>query len=248
MPIAADLTASMSQAPMLMFHHGRNLGCLSLNLRSIEQGRIDADDLMLANHHAQPIAQLARDVAFDTTVSTKITLANGRRVKAIDLQELLLEAASRTEHTDDETVIMHEWERALTDLREDPAKLSKRADWAAKYDVIRRYMDRHNLAIDDARIADIDIKWGVIGKKNLGRIACGQAWQEWEPDESEVTALLYEPPQTTRAKVRGRLVRQYQDKIYSINWDQVHLTPETIFPLGNPFQTTLHARDLKRAS
>lgn len=224
-----------------------NLGCLSLNLRSIEQGKIEADDVMLGSRHAQPIAKLARDVALDPTVNTKVTLANGHRVRAIDLQTILFEAAATTEHTDDEAVILREWERALADLREDPTKLKDRADWVAKREVIRRYMNKHDLPLDDARIADIDIKWGVAGKNNLGRIACRQAWQEWEPDESEVTALLYEPPQTTRAKVRGRLVRQYQDKIYSINWDQVHLTPQTIFPLSDPFQTTLHARDLRHA-
>ncbi|MFN7975445.1 MAG: proteasome accessory factor PafA2 family protein [Acidobacteriota bacterium] len=115
-------------------------GTTSLVLRAIEEGAIPAG-LCLAD----PVDGLHR-VAGDPELRTKLALADGRELTALQIQweyltlcEGLFRRSGTVSISDRE--VLREWRQTLTDLEADPALASDRLDWPLKLFLIGQSLE-----------------------------------------------------------------------------------------------------------
>src|SRR2546426_1211143 len=103
------------------------VGTTALILELIERG--DAPQIEIA----QPI-DATKSISRDQNHDWIIELRDGRKISAIDVQRLYLEAAAKVGRNDgeDRAWVLREWEDALNDLERDVALCRDRIDWVAK--------------------------------------------------------------------------------------------------------------------
>lgn len=115
--------------------------------------------------------------------------------------------------------VLAEWRRALDDLEQDPERLIDRVDWAAKLNLLRRFMDAEGLTLRDPVIAALDLEYHDLDPgRGLHRAleSAGEVVQ-LVSDEAALQALE-QPPAGTRAALRGELVRRRAPDIRRISW------------------------------
>lgn len=171
-----------------------------------------------------------REISHDMTGTATVTLASGRTVTAIDLQEQYLTrvrdyVAANLDPSPLTKRMLELWERGLHAVRTGRLDLVERElDWVIKYRVIERYMAKHGLELSDPRVARLDLAYHDISRsEGLYNLLAARGMVDrvvTDLDVFEATAL---PPQTTRAKLRGDFVRAAQDarRDYTVDW--VHL-------------------------
>lgn len=215
--IAGD--SNMSETTTLL-----KVASVDLILRMIEAGVI-MRDFRLEN----PIRSI-REISHDLTGRQPLKLANGRRVSALDIQREYL-ARARTfvqaegAHTPHLDRVLELWERTLHAVESGNHSLVEREiDWAIKKKLIDRYMAKHNLDIDSARVAQIDLTYHDISRSR-GLFFMLQTRGEIERvvDDVDIKAAVDVPPQTTRARLRGDFVRRAKEANRDFTVDWVHL-------------------------
>jgi len=199
------------------------VGTTSLVLAMIEERFIDRD---LTVEH--PVSSL-RSVSHDPTLRHRLTLADGRKLTAVQLQMEYLDLAKKYvedrygSDADPQTVdVLQRWESVLTRLEADPMLCARELDWVAKLKLLNSYRDRDGLEWDDAKLHLVDLQYSDIRPDKglyhhlvrLGRI------DRLLTDE-EVTAAMHHPPKDTRAYFRGRCLEKYADQIAAASWDSV---------------------------
>ncbi len=141
------------------------VGSADLVLRMLEAGTV-LRDLTLEN----PIRAI-REISHDPTVQRTVRLANGRELTGLQLQSEYFEKArdfaDRQGLLDDpESVTSHVialWERTLKAVEtQDLSGIDRDIDWAIKWRLIERYMQRHNLSLSDPRVAQLDLAYHDI--------------------------------------------------------------------------------------
>ena len=122
------------------------VGTASWVLRAIEAGLVPGNVRV-----DQPVLTM-RAVSHDPTCRQLLTLADGRVMTAVDLQEIYLEAArtcyelragdlaesAQIEAKD----VFTRWQETLDALRRDPTELADQLDWVAKLQLMESYRDR----------------------------------------------------------------------------------------------------------
>ncbi len=200
------------------------VGSADLVLRMIEAGVV-MRDLTLEN----PIRAI-RDISHDMTGRHTVRLANGREMSALDLQSEYFEKAAAfadREGLDDPTAksVLDLWERTLTAVQtDDLSGVDTEIDWVMKYQLLRRYAERHHLELDDPRMLQIDLAYHDINRER----GLFYLWQRRGKTARVCTDLeIFEaksvPPQTTRAKLRGDFIRAAQEHRRDFTVDWVHL-------------------------
>ncbi|MDA8117955.1 MAG: proteasome accessory factor PafA2 family protein, partial [Actinomycetota bacterium] len=158
--------------------------------------------------------------------------ANGRSSTALEVQGMYLEAAKEyaaaggLASIGDEAEgkeILRLWEEVLSDLEVDPMRLADKLDWVAKYRLVTGYMERHDIAWDDPRLAAIDLQFHDIRK---GKSLFYRLGQERLLADDEIEIAVTEPPRRTRAYFRGKCLAKYAANVAAANWDSM------IFDLG----------------
>jgi proteasome accessory factor A len=213
--------SSMSETTTML-----KVGATDLVLRLIEAG-LPMRDLTLEN----PIRAI-REISHDLTGMQPITLANGRTVTAIDLQEEYLGrvtdflASQGPDATTPQIArVLDLWERGLRALRTDDLSLVERElDWVIKYRLIERYRAKHGLDLSDVRVQRMDLAYHDISRtEGLYNLLAQRGLVERITTDVEVFEAMSVPPQTTRAKLRGQFVQAAQEahRDYTVDW--VHL-------------------------
>ena len=157
-------------------------------------------------------------------------LANGRSASAVQIQEEFLAVvtsfvASSVELTPTIKQVLDLWERGLRAVQsQDLSLVDRELDWVIKLRLIERYRAKHGIALDDPRVARLDLAYHDISRtEGLYNLLAARGLVDrvvGDLDVFEATAL---PPQTTRAKLRGDFVRRAQQarRDYTVDW--VHL-------------------------
>ncbi|MGI3783347.1 MAG: Pup--protein ligase [Janthinobacterium lividum] len=211
--------SNMSETTTLL-----KVGSAELVLRLIEAG-VPMRDLALDN----PIRAI-RDMSRDRTGQVKVSLSNGRRISALELQteyyEKVAEFVSRESlRTPTVDRVLDLWERTLRAVGEDKLELiDTEIDWAIKLKLLERYSAKHQLSLADPRIAQIDLAYHDIRRgRGLFSILESRGAAARVSIEPAVFRAKSVPPQTTRAKLRGDFIRAAQDcrSDYTVDW--VHL-------------------------
>ena len=199
------------------------VGITDLVLRMVE-GNTVMRDLTLEN----PIRAI-REISHDTTGTRKVKLANGRELSAIEMQQEYFEKTSRflERRGTDETskLLLYEWGEALDALSAgDPERLGRKVDWITKRLLIERYMVKHDLSLASPRVALLDLTYHDVNRgRGLYYLLEKAGKVERVATEPEISKAMREPPQTTRAKLRGDFIRQAKAKRRDYTVDWVHL-------------------------
>ncbi len=204
-------------------------------LRMLEEG-IVMRDLSLEN----PIRAI-REISHDITCRRKVRLANGREASAIDLQwEYLNRAADYVDRRDDpemkETV--RAWEECLVLLEDDFTKLDTKVDWVMKYTMLQDYRTKHGLGLGHPKLALMDLAYhDVSRRRGLYYLLERNGMAERYVTDAEIDTAKLEPPQTTRAKLRGEFIKTAKRRRRDFTVDWVHLK------LNDQAQRTLLCKD-----
>ena len=202
------------------------VGTTSLVLAMIE-ARALPGDLSLE----EPVEAL-QAISHDPSLTHTVRLRDGRRMTAIDLQWVYLEAAQKfveAQGEDDEQTqdVLRRWAEVLDDLAVDPMRCADRLDWPAKLRLLEGYRARDGLSWGDSRLHLVDLQYSdVRPEKGLyNRLVARGSMQRLLTDD-EVTRAMTSPPSDTRAFFRGECLRRYPAQVAAASWDSV------VFDLG----------------
>jgi len=199
------------------------LGTTALVLAMIEDRFLAADLGIEA-----PVSEL-RQISHDPACRHLVTLRDGRRMTAVQLQMEYLELARKyTEDryggdTDELTAdVLDRWESVLARLAEDPLLTARELDWTAKLEVLNGYRNRDGLAWSHPRLQLVDLQYADVRPDRglYNRLAALGRMTRLVTDE-QVTRAITEPPDDTRAYFRGRCLRKYPDAVAAASWDSV---------------------------
>ncbi|MBU4213883.1 MAG: Pup--protein ligase [Actinobacteria bacterium] len=200
------------------------VGMTDLVLRVIEAG-LPTHDLTLEN----PIRSI-REISHDPTGLHPVVLANGKTVTALDIQEEYLSRATELVTrelgpTPQVKAVLELWERGLRAIRTGDLSLVERElDWVIKLKMIERYRAKHGLELSDVRIARLDLAYHDISRtQGLYNLLAARGLVDRVTSDLEVFEATAQPPQTTRAKLRGDFVRAAQEARRDHTVDWVHL-------------------------
>ena len=199
------------------------LGSTALVLAMIEDRFLDTDLALEA-----PVAEL-RAVSHDPALRHLVTLRDGRKLTAVQLQMEYLERARK--YTEDRfgadvdeltADVLGRWESVLARLADDPMQLSHELDWVAKLEVLEGYRARDGLAWSHPRLQLVDLQYSDVRPDRglYNRLAARGRMQRLVTEE-EVLAAVENPPEDTRAFFRGRCLLQYPESVAAASWDSV---------------------------
>jgi proteasome accessory factor A len=199
------------------------VGTTSILLRMLEDPAVVLRDMTLEN----PIRAI-REISHDTTLRRRVRLANGREASALEIQGEYLNRAKRYQETkglsplEDQALAM--WEHCLTGLESDPWSLDRECDWVIKHKLIEGYRSRHGLPLTHPKVALIDLQYHDVNReRGLFYKMQGAGLVERMCTDESIDLAVEQPPQTTRAKLRGEFIRRAKERRRDFTVDWVHL-------------------------
>ncbi len=210
--------SNMSETTMLL-----KVGATDLVLRMVEAGVV-LRDMTLDN----PIRAI-REVSHDMTGRSRVRLANGREMSALEIQyEYLSRARDFTDANGLDPIskrVLEMWERALSSIEEGNLdKIAREIDWVTKYQLIERYRIKHDLPLSAPRVAQLDLAYHDVHRgRGLYYLLQRNGAVDRVTRDLDIFEAKSIPPQTTRAKLRGEFIRRAQEKRRDFTVDWVHL-------------------------
>ena len=199
------------------------IGATSILLRMLEDPAVVLRDMTLEN----PIRAI-REISHDTTLRRRVRLANGREASALEIQSEYFNRARRYQETkglsplEDQALAM--WEHCLTGLERDPWSLDRECDWVIKHHLIERYRNKHQLPLTHPKVALIDLQYHDVNRqRGLFYKMQNAGLVERTSTDAAIDNAVEEPPQTTRARLRGEFIRRAKERRRDFNVDWVHL-------------------------
>jgi proteasome accessory factor A len=191
------------------------IGTTALVLELIERG--EAPQLEIA----QPVdanKSISRDQNYDWIIELK----DGRKISAIDVQRIYLRAAAKIDMDEDRQWVLREWENVLNDLERDAISTRDRVDWAAKKFLLNALQEEEKLSWSDPWLQSIDLEYHNVDlERGLYYELARQGSVRRVVSEDDIKMSIFTPPETTRAFFRGRSVARFNDRIASIQWDEI---------------------------
>jgi proteasome accessory factor A len=216
------------------------MGATVALLQMLETGVVFRD-LSLEN----PIRAI-REISHDPACRRKVRLANGRELSALDMQweylERVLRHARGPGFPAQVQRAVEMWEQLLSGLEKDPLGLHRECDWVAKYRLIEEYRERRGLGLDDPRVVLLDLAYHDVNRtRGLYYLLERRGMMERTVTDDDIDRALLEPPQTTRARLRGEFIKAAKARKRDFTVDWVHLK------LNDQAQRTVLCKDPFRA-
>src|SRR5215210_4461466 len=202
------------------------VGTAAWVLRVIEAGALEVDLRM-----DSPVATM-RAVSHDPSCATSLTMADGRSMTAMDVQEVYLDAcrqhyervaedlteAARIEAKD----IFTRWQDCLDALRSDVFSLADQLDWVAKLKLMESYRERDGLTWAAPKLALIDLQYADVDpRRSLYRALLAKGKMRRLVTDDEIERARTSPPEDTRAYFRGRVMEKFGASVVAASWDSV---------------------------
>ena len=199
------------------------VGACSILLRMLEEPSVVLRDMTLEN----PIRAI-REISHDLTCRRRVRLANGREASALEIQSEYLNRALRYAERRDlsplEKQALGMWEHCMTHLESDPFKLDREVDWVIKHKLIEGYRDKNDLPLSHPRVALLDLQYHDVNRdRGLFYKMQDRDMVERICDDSDIHTAIEQPPQTTRARLRGEFIRRAKERKRDFTVDWVHL-------------------------
>jgi proteasome accessory factor A len=187
-----------------------------------------------------------KDISYDTTCKRKLRLENGREYSPIEIQRDYCEMAQRYMEqfpvSDQLKEGVVQWQYILDCLDTDPEKLDRKIDWIIKRKVLRGYIEKHQISWHDPRVFMIDLQFHDI-RQDRGFFYMLERSDRVDRlyTDAEIEKAKTEPPQDTRARMRGdfiKLARQNNIQ-YDLDWSNIRLGNllNVRVICNNPFET-----------
>jgi proteasome accessory factor A len=213
------------------------VGATSIILAMLEDSATVLRDLTLEN----PIRAI-REISQDITCQRRVRLANGREMRALDIQAEYLQRAQRFRDQrglqPEEDLALHMWEHCLKGLESDPFTLWRECDWVAKYRLIEEVRERHQLPLAHPKVAMVDLMYHDVDRSRGLFYKLQQRDQiERTCTDTDIALAMTQAPETTRARLRGAFVRRAKERRRDFTVDWVHLK------LNDQAQRTLLLKD-----
>jgi len=199
------------------------VGTLALVLAMIEAGWRDAPAL------ADPVAAFGT-ISHDPGLRVTVPLQDGRQVTALDLVEHYRDAcvAFAVDHPEvlgeETTSLLDAWSDTLTTLRETPMRLVDRLDWVAKLVLIEQVRCRDDLAWDAPKLAALDLQYAELDpSRSLFDTLARRGLTRPVVDAAAIERAVEHPPETTRAYLRGEVLRRFGGQVLAVGWDSLTL-------------------------
>src|SRR5204862_436939 len=116
------------------------------------------------------------------------------------------------------------WEHVMTHLEDDPLKLRTEVDWVIKHHLIEAYRKRGDLPLTHPRVALLDLAYhDVTRSRSLYYLLERRGQVDRIVTDEEIELAMDEPPQTTRARLRGAFIKKAKERKRDYTVDWVHL-------------------------
>jgi proteasome accessory factor PafA2 len=177
----------------------------------------------------RPVSSL-HAVSHDPSLQYLVTLRDGTRLTAVQLQWRYYEAArayverhAADADPDEQTLeVLRRWESVLTRLERDPMECARELDWVAKLRLLQGFRDREGLDWGHPRLELIDLQYSdVRPEKGLYNKLVARGSMERLVTDEEVKAAVAAPPEDTRAYFRGECLARFGQDVAAASWDSV---------------------------
>ncbi|MFI2705288.1 depupylase/deamidase Dop [Cellulosimicrobium composti] len=178
---------------------------------------------------ADPVGDVQR-VSRDLDLTTRLALADGRRLTAIEVQREYLDvaqdAAERLAGTDGVDAptrdVLARWRSVLDRLATDRDACARDVEWVAKLRLLDRLRERDGLDWGHPRLAAMDLQWSdVRPERGIYHRLLAAGAVDRVVTEREVGAAVHHAPEDTRAFFRGEVMARYGDQVSAASWDSV---------------------------
>ncbi|MFM8971206.1 MAG: proteasome accessory factor PafA2 family protein, partial [Actinomycetota bacterium] len=169
-----------------------------------------------------------REISHRMDCQKRILLNNGREISPIEMQLEYLERVQRFADRRGlpplEQRALEMWEHVMSKLETDPLELRTEVDWVAKYHLIEAYRARHDLPLTHPRLAQIDLAYhDVTRSRSLYYMLERRGLIDRMVTDDAIAEAVDEPPQTTRARLRGAFIKRAKERKRDYTVDWVHL-------------------------
>jgi proteasome accessory factor A len=198
-------------------------GTTALVLQMIEENALDKR--LELRESVRAIMQISDDLS----CKREIELQSGKRMTAAAIQReywnLAEQYFARTADAFTKD-ILEKWDRVLTGLETDPETLDRLLDWVAKKKIVEAYVASRKLDWDSHDVLRLDLEYHNIdpSKSIYYRMERRDLMGSVVTDD-EVAHAMRHPPETTRAKFRGRFVKLANERkiLCGVNWSYIQL-------------------------
>jgi hypothetical protein len=170
-------------------------------------------------------------VSRDLGLQARLTLRSGKTETALGLQRRLAQAAASAidagcaaSAVPDARLIAQKWIETLDDLEARRPRLSRRLDWCAKLNVIRRAGDAGRLDRETSLV--LDLQFAEIGGtfERLERAGAVDTLEDFLPPAGLAGSV---PQLVPREQARAILVSRFGNHLADVDWDRVVGRDET---------------------
>lgn len=198
------------------------LGMTSLVLAAAEREQRTGEQILPSIQLSDPVSAV-HSVSHDLSLTEQLPLAGGGAITALQVQRAYLDAVRENAADDDETAfVIEQWGELLTLLEQDPDAAADRIEWVGKHRLLESFRERHGLDWEDPRLMVLDIQFTDLRpeKSLFQKLERAGRVRRLVSDEDVAHAVAH-PPASTRAWLRGQLVREHRDELDSAGWDAV---------------------------
>ena len=196
-----------------------------LILRAAELGLLN-DKFKIEN----PIKAI-REISSDLKFGNSFRLASGREITALQMQKDMYQIVLSMPGLDEilekplYKYALDLWKRSLEALETgDFAQVDMEIDWMIKRKFMNSYKDKHQLNDNDSRMIMLDISYHNIRKdRGIFYILENSGMAKTLVTSNDVNNAMENPPQSTRAALRGRFIKVAQEKKRDFTVDWVNL-------------------------
>ncbi len=196
-----------------------------LMLRAAELGLLK-DKFTIEN----PIKTI-REISNDLKFRNSFRLSSGREITALQMQNEMYNIVSSMPGLDEilekpfYRYALNLWRRSLDALEsEDYSLVDMELDWMIKRKFMNSYKEKHQLNDMDSRLILLDISYHNIRKdRGLFYILEKSGMAKTLITNNDVNGAMENPPETTRAALRGRFIKVAQEKKRDFTVDWVNL-------------------------
>ena len=196
-----------------------------LMLRAAELGLLK--DKFTIENPTKTIREISNDLKFRNS----FRLSSGREITALQMQNEMFNIVSSMPGLDEilekpfYRYALNLWRRSLDALEsQDYSLVDMELDWMIKRKFMNSYKEKHQLNDMDSRLILLDISYHNIRKdRGLFYILEKSGMAKTLITNNDVNSAMENPPETTRAALRGRFIKVAQEKKRDFTVDWVNL-------------------------
>ena len=215
-----------------------------LMLRAAELGLLK-DKFTIEN----PIKTI-REISNDLKFRNSFRLSSGREITALQMQNEMYNIVLSMPGLDEilekpfYRYALNLWRRSLDALEShDYSLVDMELDWMIKRKFMNSYKEKHQLNDMDSRLILLDISYHNIRKdRGLFYILEKSGMAKTLITNNDVNSAMENPPETTRAALRGRFIKVAQEKKrdFTVDWVNLKINDQQQSSIAckDPFKNT----------